>query len=171
MLDIEKIKKIIELILFVNGKPVSERKLIELLEIDNETFNKAIDELRKEYEERNSPLFIEKIAGGWQFSTKKEYSEWIKKFLKKELTLHLSPQALEVLAIILYRGPITRPEIDSIRGMDSSGVIRTLLEKKLIKLAGRKKVPGRPLLYRVSDKFYQYFGIEDTSDLPSWEEI
>ena len=103
--------------------------------------------------------------------TKKEYSEWIKKFLKRELTLHLSPQALEVLAIILYRGPITRPEIDSIRGMDSSGVIRTLLEKKLIKLAGRKKVPGRPLLYRVSDKFYQYFGIKDTSDLPSWEEI
>ena len=71
MLEIEKIKKIIELILFINGKPISERKLIELLEIDNETFNKAIDELRKEYEERNSPLFIEKIAGGWQFSQRR----------------------------------------------------------------------------------------------------
>ncbi|HLD29989.1 MAG TPA: SMC-Scp complex subunit ScpB, partial [bacterium] len=88
-----------------------------------------------------------------------------------ELVLHLSPQSLEVLSIVLYRGPITRIEVESVRNCDSAQSLKTLLEKKLIKPAGRKMVPGRPLLYRVTENFYQYFGIQDPDDLPAWEEL
>jgi len=169
--NLTELKKIIELLLFINGKPISERKLMEVLETDKDTLLKCIEELKDDYSKKETALFIEKIGGGWQISTKPDYSDWVKKFFKRELTLNLSPQALETLSIILYKGPITRPEIEDIRKSDSSGVIRTLLEKRLIRISGRKNVPGKPLLYRVTDNFYQYFGIENKDDIPSWEEI
>ncbi len=111
------------------------------------------------------------MAEGYQLCTRHEYNDFIRKFLKLDRSTRLSQPSLDTLSIIAYKQPLTRLEVDEIRGVDSSGVIKTLLEKKVIGPAGRKKVPGRPIMYRTTQKFLEYFGLKDLNDLPTLEDL
>ena len=153
----EELKNIIECFLFISAKPVTLKRISETLELKEEELVKLLEELRDEYENRKSGIKIREISGGWEFSTREEYGEFIKKFLKKEITFTLSPPALETLSIIAYKQPIIKQEVDRVRGVDASGAFSTLLKRKLIKVSGRKKTPGRPLLYSTTQDFLRYF--------------
>ena len=111
------------------------------------------------------------MADGYQLCTRHEFNDWIRKFLKLDRSSRLSQPSLDALSIIAYKQPLTRQELDDIRGVDSSGVIKTLLDKKVIAPAGRKKVAGRPIMYRTTQKFLEYFGLKDLSDLPTLEDL
>ena len=165
-----KVKLIIEALLFVSHEPLSAKKLTEVLEeIDKESLRVALEELRREYQEKKN-LEIREVAGGYQIFTRPDYAPWIEKLHRTKPT-RLSRAALETLAIIAYNQPIIRVEIESIRGVDTSGVLHTLQVKNLIKILGQKKVIGRPLLYGITDDFLMYFGLRDVSELPSIEEV
>lgn len=170
-MDLNTAKSIIENILFIADRPLSLEKIGEVFggEIDRITLKRIMDELKTEYQGRNIQ-FVE-IAEGYQLCTMPEYSEWIKKFYTIDRGSRLSRPSLETVSIIAYRQPITRTEIEEIRGVDSGGVIRTLLEKSLIRNMGRKKVPGRPMMYGTARKFLEYFGLKNLSDLPTLEEF
>ena len=129
----------------------------------------VLEELIDEYNSRN--LQILQVAEGYQLCTRHDYSDWVRKFLKFDKTTKLSQPSLDTLAIIAYKQPLTKAEVEEIRGVDSSGVVRTLLEKKVISPGGRKKVPGRPIMYRTTRKFLEYFGLRDLSDLPTLEDF
>jgi len=166
----EKIKLVIEALFFTSHEPLSEKKLTEVLEeIDKESIRVALEELRREYQERKN-LEIREVAGGYQIFTRPDYAPWIEK-LHRTRPARLSRAALETLAMVAYNQPVIRAEIESIRGVDTSGVLHTLLEKNLIKILGQKKVIGRPLLYGITDDFLMYFGLKDVSELPSVEEV
>jgi len=167
----EEIKAIIENILLAADQPVSETQFKNLLgdEVEKVSFKSILDELIDEYNLRN--LQILQVAEGYQLCTRHDYSNWVRKFLKFDKTTKLSQPSLDTLAIIAYKQPLTKAEVEEIRGVDSSGVVRTLLEKKVISPAGRKKVPGRPIMYRTTRKFLEYFGLRDLSDLPTLEDF
>ncbi len=168
----EELKNIIECLLFFSDKPLSIEKLAEIIEIENfDEMKEAVEDLQKEYELRNSGLQVLNIAQGYQIYTRSEFSNWVRKLYKSQTTFQLSLPALETLSIIAYKQPVTRGEIEKIRGVDASYVLRTLLEKKLIRISGRKKLPGRPIIYGTSQEFLRYFGLKDLSEIPSLEEI
>ncbi len=165
-----RVKLIIEALLFVSHEPLTEKRLSEVLEeIDKESIREVLGELRKEYQEKSN-LEIKEVAGGYQIFTSPDYAPWIEKLHRTRPT-KLSQAALETLAMVAYNQPVIRAEIESIRGVDVSGVLHTLLEKNLIKILGRKKVIGRPLLYGITDDFLKYFGLKDVSELPSVKEV
>lgn len=170
-MDLNTVKSVIENILFIADRPLSLEKIGEVFggEIDRIKLKGIMYELKTEYQGRNIQ-FVE-IAEGYQLCTRPEYSEWIKKFYAIDRGSRLSRPSLETLSIIAYRQPITKAEIEEIRGVDSGGVIRTLLEKSLIRNMGRKKVPGRPMMYGTARKFLEYFGLNNLSDLPTVEEF
>jgi segregation and condensation protein B len=172
-MEINEIKKIIEALLFASDQPINMNTLRNILgdQIKDIDVKSLIKEIEEEYKIKNSPFEIRFIAGGWQFSTKKEFGPWIKKLYKARTTLRLSNSALETLSIIAYKQPITRAEIEEIRGVESSGVLDTLLERKLIRIVGRKEVLGRPLLYGTTQEFLRHFGLSHLSELPSLEEF
>ena len=167
----EEIKAIIENILLAADQPVSETQFKNLLgdEVEKVSFKPVLEELVDEYSSRN--LQIIHVAEGYQLCTRHDYSDWVRKFLKFDKTTKLSQPSLDTLAIIAYKQPLTKAEVEEIRGVDSSGVVRTLLEKKVISPGGRKKVPGRPIMYRTTRKFLEYFGLRDLSDLPTLEDF
>jgi len=167
----KEIKAVIENILLVAEQPVSEGQLKNLLgdEIEKVSLRSALEELIDEYNSRN--LQILQVAEGYQLCTRHDFSDWVRKFLKFDKTTKLSQPSLDTLAIIAYKQPLTKAEVEEIRGVDSSGVVRTLLEKKVICPGGRKKVPGRPIMYRTTRKFLEYFGLKDLSDLPTLEDF
>jgi len=167
----EEIKAIIENILLAVDQPVSETQFKNLLgsAVDKVTLKPVIEELIEDYNSRN--LQIVQVAEGYQLCTRHDYSEWVRKFLKFDKTTKLSQPSLDTLAIIAYKQPLTKAEVEEIRGVDSSGVVKTLLEKKVISPGGRKKVPGRPIMYRTTRKFLEYFGLRDLSDLPTLEDF
>ncbi len=167
----KKLKAIIENLLLVADQPISLEKFIKIfqLEFEREEIKSALKELIEEYAERN--LQIQEVAGGYQLCTKMEYSDWVRKFYKLDKGAKLSPAALDTLSIIAYKQPITRAEIEDIRGVDSGGVVKTLFERKLLRLMGRKQVIGRPILYGTSNKFLEYFGLRDISELPTLKEF
>ena len=168
----KELKNIIECLLFFSDKPLGIDKLAKIIEINNcDEIEEAVEELKKEYEMRNSGLQVLNIAQGYQICTRSEFSGWVGKLYKSQTTFKLSLPALETLSIIAYRQPITRGEIEKIRGVDASCVLRTLLERRLIRISGRKKVPGRPILYGTTQEFLRYFGLKDLSEIPSLEEI
>ena len=165
-------KNIIECLLFFSDRPLSIERLAEIMEIDSlDEIKGAVEDLQKEYELRNSGLQVMNIAQGYQICTRGEFSSWVRKLYKSQTTFQLSLPALETLSVIAYKQPVTRGEIEKIRGVDASYVLRTLLEKKLIRISGRKKLPGRPMLYATSQEFLRYFGLKDLSEIPSLEEI
>ncbi|MDR1244935.1 MAG: SMC-Scp complex subunit ScpB [Endomicrobium sp.] len=173
-MEISEVKKILEALLFVSDKPLRLKELKDIIKADVTDISNLEDilkELKDEYVSLNKPYEIKFIADGWTFATKPEYSPWIKKLLKEKVVLKLSPSALETLAIIAYKQPITRAEIDEIRGVESSGVIDTLIEKKLIKIVGRKEALGRPLLYGTTQDFLKHFGLAHLSELPLIEDM
>ncbi len=167
----EEIKAIIENILLAADQPVSEAQFKNLFgdEVERVSFKSVLEELIGEYNSRN--LQILQVAEGYQLCTRHDYSNWVRKFLKFDKTRKLSQPSLDTLSIIAYKQPLTKAEVEEIRGVDSSGVVRTLLEKKIISPGGRKKVPGRPIMYRTTRKFLEYFGLKDLSDLPTLEDF
>jgi len=167
----EEIKAIIENILLAADQPVSDAQFKSLFgdEVEKVSFKSVLEELIDEYNSRN--LQILQVAEGYQLCTRHDYSNWVRKFLKFDKTRKLSQPSLDTLSIIAYKQPLTKAEVEEIRGVDSSGVVRTLLEKKIISPGGRKKVPGRPIMYRTTRKFLEYFGLKDLSDLPTLEDF
>jgi len=138
---------------------------------DNTEFDKIIQDIEEFYKEIESPLTIRKIAQGYKMAIRKEYKKWVARLYQKRGQVHLTKSALETLAIIAYKQPVTRVEIDAIRGVNSDGPMKTLLEKGLIEIRGRKNVPGRPMLYGTTKKFLEYFGLNSLDDLPDIKEI
>lgn len=164
-------KAIIEAILFLSGEPINISNLKETLEIPESEIKDTMYELMNEYKERNSGLIIVEVANGYQMVTNPLYFEWIKRFKSQHLSQRLSMPALETLAIIAYKQPIIRAEIEQIRGVNSESAIRTLHERRLIKIIGRKEAPGRPFLYGTTKEFLQYFGLKDLTELPTLKEF
>jgi segregation and condensation protein B len=168
---IAELVAIIETLIFVADEPITVKTLADVLEEDKETIQAAVEELAKEYEEREGGLTLREIAGGWQISTRAEYHEEIRKFLKTRPSAKLSLAALETLAVIAYKQPVTVPEILEIRGVQSASAIKTLLDKRLIVARGRKETVGKPMLYGTSKDFLMQFGLKDLSELPSIEDF
>lgn len=169
--SIEELITILEALIFVADEPISAKELANVLEEDTEFVQSAIQELAQEYEERKSGLMLREIAGGWQITTQTEFHEEIRKFLKTRPSAKLSLAALETLAVIAYKQPVTVPEILEIRGVQSASAIKTLLDKKLIVAKGRKETVGKPMLYGTSKDFLIQFGLKDLSELPSFEDF
>lgn len=168
----EELKPVIEALLFVADEPLPFKQLCKVLgEVPEEEVQAALDELVADYEARNSGLDIREIAGGWRLSTRPQNHEFIRKYLKSRPSARLSLPALETLAVIAYKQPITVPEILEIRGVTSSSAIKTLLEKRLIVTKGRKETVGKPMLYGTSREFLIQFGMKDLNELPSFEDF
>jgi len=162
----------IEAILFVAGEPVLARDLAAALgEATEREVVALVEYLRSEYERRAGALAIERVAGGFQMCTRPEVGPRLRAFFRARNRTRLSAAALETLAIVAYRQPVTAPEIQALRGVDSSASLRTLLEKKLIRIVGRKKVVGTPLLYGTTRQFLAHFGLNRLEELPSVEEF
>jgi segregation and condensation protein B len=164
-------KDIIELLVFSSGEPVTLNSLKEVTGFSENEIKELVEELMEEYEKRNGGVVIKEIAGGYQFITNPRYGEWVRKFRKTVNTSRLSMAALETLAIIAYKQPIIKAEIDEIRGVNSDGAIKTLLERRLIKIVGKKEAPGRPFLYGTTKEFLQYFGLKDLTELPTLRDL
>ncbi|MBU4134758.1 SMC-Scp complex subunit ScpB [bacterium] len=169
-METAELKKTIEALLFVSGKGISKKKISEITETPTEKITETVNALKQEWNS-NHGVFIEEIGGGYQISTRPEYSPHILKLYPWKGVMRLSSSAAEVLSIVLYKQPVTKAEINDIRGVDSVGVIVTLLKNNLIKYSGRKNTPGNPRLIRINDPFYHIFGIRDISDIPSWKEL
>ena len=168
----DELKPAIEALLFVAEDPLPFKQICRLLgDVPEEDVEAALKELVKDYDIRECGLEIREIAGGWRISTRPQYHEFIRKYLKSRPSARLSLPALETLAVIAYKQPITAPEILEIRGVTSSSAIKTLLEKRLIVTKGRKETVGRPMLYGTSKEFLIHFGLKDLSELPSIEDF
>ncbi|RMF10751.1 MAG: SMC-Scp complex subunit ScpB [Candidatus Neomarinimicrobiota bacterium] len=164
-------KRIIEALLFATPDPLTQQQVNLVFESDPPNLHDIVELLREEYEAEERPLLIREIAGGYQLLTHPAYEPWVRRLLNKSGKLLLSAAALETLSIIAYKQPISRVEIESIRGVDCSGVLKNLLSKKLIRIKGRASGPGRPLLYGTTDKFLEAFGLGKLSDMPRLTEI
>lgn len=169
--EMSELVAIVEALIFVSDEPITVKTLAEILEEDRESLEAAVEELRSEYEARESGLQIREIAGGWQISTRTELHEEVRKFLKTRPSAKLSLASLETLAVIAYKQPVTVPEILDIRGVQSASAIKTLLEKRLIVTKGHKETVGRPMQYGTSKEFLIQFGLKDLSELPSIEDF
>ena len=163
-----QLKPALECMLFVYPQPLTVQHAAKALGVDELTVDTAIHELRLDYADRGVQII--RIAGGYQMCTRPQYSEYVSALLKPERT-RLSRAAMETVAIVAYRQPITQPEIDAIRGVNSDGVVRTLVEKNLLKQMGRRETPGRPMLYATTDEFLNHFGLNDIEQLPGLEDI
>lgn len=166
-----EIMAVAEALVFVSDEPISAKSIAEIIGEDKETVLAALEELKREYEERQGGLQLREIAGGWQIATRTELHEDVRKYLKTRPSAKLSLAALETLAVIAYKQPVTVPEILEIRGVQSASAIRTLLEKRLIVTKGHKETVGRPMQYGTSKEFLIQFGLKDLSDLPSIEDF
>jgi segregation and condensation protein B len=162
---------IIESLIFVSEDPLPAKTLAEVLKEDRGWVQVAVEDLAKEFNERNGGLMLREVAGGWQFATRPENHEYVRAFLKSRPSAKLSLAALETLAVIAYKQPITVPEILEIRGVQSSSAIKTLLDKRLIISKGRKETVGRPMMYGTSKEFLLQFGLRDLSELPNVEDF
>lgn len=167
----DKLKSIIESIFFVSEKPISVADIAKSLKIEKKEIQRAIDALSNHYKEQNSGICIVKVAGGYQMCSNPDNEVWVKKIFNEKSRHHLSPASLETLAIIAYKQPITKMEIEALRGVNVDGVVRHLYKMGLIKIAGKKEAVGRPFLYATTRKFLEHFGLNSLSDLPKLEEF
>lgn len=168
----QELKAILEALLFVSHEPVTLDRLAGALAgVAKSEIRQALSDLQEEYEKGERGLQIVEVAGGFHMVTRPDYAPWIKPFGKTKAAPKLSRSGLESLAIIAYKQPIVRAEIEEIRGVETSGVLRTLLERKLIRMVGRKDVPGRPIMYGTTKYFLQHFGLRDLSELPPLREF
>ncbi len=168
----EELKRVIESLLFVHEHPLTADNIVKIVEdqAGKKEIKEILRELLAEYEGMGRSFQLVEVDGGYQFRTKAAYARWIKN-LRKVKPARLSQSALETLAIVVYRQPIVRAEIEHIRGVDSGWVLNSLLEKGLIKILGRKEVAGRPLVYGSSRRFLEIFGLRDLSALPTLQEL
>ncbi len=177
-IDGTRLSSVIEALIFASDEPISGEKIVEIIvnnedqiEINTETVELFVEKLNDRYEEQMQSFHIEKIAGGYTFLTNKKFHYWLSIFQHENAYKKLSQAAIESLAIIAYKQPITKPEVDQIRGVDSGYIIRQLLEKALVEVSGRADRPGKPLLYRTTDHFLRHFGINSVNELPKPREI
>jgi len=166
-----ELKAALEAILFLSSDPVRVDELSESLDESKEAVEAQLEEIKRGLDEHVGGFLLEQAAGGWRFTTRAEHDSVLKKYFAKKGENRLSLAALETLAIVAYRQPVTAPEVSDIRGVNSTGVIRTLLERRMIRVAGRKNVVGSPFLYRTTKDFLIHFGLNDIRDLPRLEEF
>ncbi len=165
-------KRVIEALLFSTGKPLTIPEIRKILQnVSPKDIEKWIAELREEYGREGRSFELIDIAGGYEIVTKKEYASWLARLELQKKLKQASRSALETLAILAYKQPITRAEVEGLRGVDISGVLSTLLERGFIKIVGKKEVPGRPFLYGTTEKFLEHFGLKSLTDLPQIAEI
>lgn len=170
-MDEERLKAILESLLFAAGEPVSLARLGAVLDtVSRDELKRALKALGSEYAQSGRGFELDEVAGGYQLRTRSEFAPHIRKLLSARPP-RLSRSLLETLAIIAYRQPITRPEIEDLRGVDSGGVLETLLERRFVKIAGRKEAPGRPILYATTPEFLEVFGLKDLDSLPDLREF
>jgi segregation and condensation protein B len=168
----QQLKSAIESLLFIAGNPLSLDRLKSIFEeASREQIEVQLYSLRQEYETRGSGIMLVELAGGYQLATKPENAAWIRKFRSVKVSSRLSRPALETLAIVAYKQPITRTEVEAIRGVNIGGIVRNLMERRLVKIVGKKDVPGKPMLYGTTPEFLQYFGLKDLSSLPTLKEF
>jgi segregation and condensation protein B len=166
-----ELKAIVEALIFASPEPITLKTLVKLLDPEpKDEVAAAVEALKKDYE-RPGGLQIVDVAGGYQIVTRPELHEWVRRLFHERTTQKLSVAALETLAVIAYKQPVTGPEIAEIRGVNTAGVVGTLMERKLIKIVGRKQVVGRPFLYGTTREFLERFGLNDLSDLPKVEDM
>jgi segregation and condensation protein B len=171
-LEDNQLKSAIEALLFVSGAPLSVDKLKHIIEeVSPDQVEAQLRAIQQEYEDRNAGIMLAEVAGGYQFATRPENVAWIRKFKSVKASAKLSKPALETLAILAYKQPITRSEVEAIRGVNIGGIIRNLMERRLVKIVGKKDVPGKPILYGTTLEFLQYFGLKDLSSLPTLKEF
>lgn len=169
--SLAEIAGVIEALIFVADEPLTAKTIAEVVNEPRELVESIVENLAAEWNERESGLQLRAVAGGWQISTRAEYHDEIRRFLKTRPNAKLSLAALETLAVIAYKQPVTVPEIMEIRGVQSGSAIKTLLDKRLIVAKGRKETVGRPMLYGTSKDFLLQFGLKDLSELPSVEDF
>ena len=168
----EEAKKVIETLLFVSEKPLGLDRMKEILEdLEKDTIKGLIEDLKNDYSQTHRTFTVEEVGGGYRFSTDPFYGAWIRKLHKTNRRDKLSLPALECLSIIAYKQPITKSEIEAIRGVNVDGVLKNILERNLVKMAGRKEIPGRPFLYGTTREFLIHFGLNSLEDLPKLKEF
>ncbi|MCD6560617.1 MAG: SMC-Scp complex subunit ScpB [Deltaproteobacteria bacterium] len=164
-------KMIIEALLFASDRPLTVREIHAVIpDMDRNDIMRALKELQGEYDAMKRSLALKEVAGGYQLRTKSEYSPYIQRMFKSSSN-KLSQAALETLSIIAYKQPVLRQEIERLRGVDVGGIVRTLLEKKLVRIMGRKNLPGKPLIYGTTKRFLEVFDLNDIDALPKLKEI
>lgn len=167
-----ELRKALETLFFITDHPLPPERVAQLCEIkDLERVNSAIAGLKDHLDRNGGALQLMQIAGGWQMATRPENSLWVRKLYHNKMTVRLSQAAIETLCIIAYRQPITRAEVESIRGVEVIGPLDTLSERKLITVAGRRETVGRPILYGTTSEFLRQFGLNSLDDLPKLESI
>ncbi len=167
----ENIKSIIESLLFISEEPLSVERIQKVLEtVERGQVRAALASLAEDYEIRQSGMLLREVAGGYQLRTRPANAEWIKRLIQPH-PVRLSKASLETLAIVAYKQPLIRSDIEHIRGVDCGGVLRMLLERKLVRVLGRKEIPGRPLIYATTKFFLELFDLKDLKDLPTLKEI
>ncbi len=176
--DGTRLTSVIEALIFASPEPVSWEKISAVIQeseeelvLDKGVIREIVDQLNTRFEENDLSFRIEETGGGYTFTTQPRYHPWLSIYQHENAYRRLSQPAIETLAIVAYRQPITKPEVDSIRGVDSGYILRQLLEKMLVKVAGRADSPGKPLLYKTTNHFLKHFGINSVSELPKPREI
>jgi len=171
-LEDQQLKSAIEALLFLGGGPLDLDRLKGIFEdASKEQIEAQLQALQADYDAREAGVQVAEVANGYQIATRPEQAVWVRKFKTVKVTTRLSRPALETLAIIAYKQPVTRPEIEAIRGVNIGGIVRNLMERRLVKIVGKKDVVGKPLLYGTSVEFLQYFGLKDLSSLPTLREF
>lgn len=172
VLPAAEVRAVLEALVFASPQPVTPREIEKVLGgVSRADWQAALEGLRADYARDGRGLQLVEVAGGYQITTRPEYNDWVRELLDPRAPTRLSVQALETLAVIAYKQPVTLPEIIDLRGVKSGGVIKTLLEKRLIRITGRKEVVGRPMLYGTTKEFLLHFGLKDVGELPRIEEF
>jgi segregation and condensation protein B len=170
-MNVDKIRTIIEAIIFASEQPVTLDMLAATLEeVDKTELGVFLEQLVSEYRSMNRPFHLVEVAGGWQFRTKPEYGQWIHRMAHDRPT-KLSRASLETLAVIAYKQPITRPEVEDLRGVDSGAVVKNLLDRNLIRMVGRRDGPGKPVVYGTTTRFLEVFSLKDLGSLPTLRDM
>ena len=166
------VRAVLEALIFASPQPITPKDIGRVLQgVSREDWQRELDALRADYARDERGLQVVEVAGGYQITTRPEYNDWVRELLDPRTPTRLSIQALETLAVIAYKQPVTLPEVIELRGVKSGGVVKTLLEKRLIRIMGRKEVVGRPILYGTTKQFLLHFGLRDLDELPKIEEF
>jgi segregation and condensation protein B len=168
----QQIRAVLEALVFAAPQPITPKEIARVLQgVAREDWERELSGLRADYARDERGLQLVEVAGGFQITTRPEYNDWVRELIDPRTPTRLSIQALETLAVIAYKQPVTLPEIIALRGVKSGGVVKTLLEKRLIRITGRKEVVGRPMLYGTTKQFLLHFGLKDLGELPRIEEF
>jgi segregation and condensation protein B len=169
-LDTSELKAIVESLVFVSDVPLRPERIAEALDLERGRVMQILRELEAEYRQARRGFVLDEVAGGFQFRTRAEHADWVRR-LSKNRPFRFSRAALETLAIVAYRQPITRAEIEYLRGVDSGGVLKTLLDRHLVRILGKKEIAGRPMIYGTTREFLELFGLRDLAALPTLKEF